>query len=463
MAHLWVGLHLSWNRRWTSDVSPGWPKNLDLANGDNDPLGLLLVDQDPPGAENAINLTVGGVVYRYDFLDESGGFRRFQCSAPPTPNGAVVLADEAPEGWSQEVQNEGGVITPAVDEEGIGTEVERTYPFQAPSGKRVTVRIREPEQAEWETLYTDSLTGQFTVGPYEDGELVEIKFLVTEALPASYSTKARIVAWDVEGVSSSTVIPFNNQPCSAYFVPPSGSAQLLKYNPLIWVWQLMGIRSEDGLPFAPGTYTVQVLSEGVWVDVVSFRSEGVESRLGVAPCLVQKFEGAVQLYREVRLSIIQDCDPPEPPGSPDDEVEFPPEKGGPGGESGGGPEPTPPGEPIPQPEPVEPPLPLPPSPEDCVCSPWYSNIAEMLQAIQMSLEGMRQDHVLIGNGIRGSLDLLRGDLLETIYQHEVAVSDGLEAVAQAIEEIEFPEPVEMIQHIYSPAHAQMGQDEFGEA
>lgn len=465
MAHLWVGLQdfgRSHNVRWTSDVSPGWPKSLDRASGDNIACGLLLVDEDPPGSQDQIIVTVGSTPYQFDFIQTLNGFREFQCNNPPTPNGAVVVAEEVSEGWNQEVTNEGSVITPCETEEGIGTDVERTYPFQAPSGKRVNLKIREPEETEWEILYTNALAGQFVVGPYGDGEVLEVVFEVVDDLPNQYSEKARIVAWDVEGVSSSTVIPFTNQPCSAYFVPPSGSAQLLKYNPTIWVWQLMGIRSEDGFGFAPGTYTVQVLSEGVWVDVVSFRAEGGEKVLGVGSCLVQKFEGAVQLYREIRLSIIQDCDPPEP-GTPE-EGEFPVEKeGGTGGPSGGGPEPTPGGEPVPQPEPVEPPVPLPPDDELCVCSPWYSNIAEMLQAIQMTLEGMRSDHVAIGNAVQAEMQLLRGDLVEALYQHEVTCGDGLEAISQAIEEIDFPEPVELIQHIYSPAQAVCGQEEFGEA
>jgi len=254
-----------------------------------------------------------------------------------------------------------------------------------------------------------------------------------------YSTRARVVVWDIGGVSSNTVINFENLPGSAQFAPPTGSAQILKRNPTIWVWTTVGIRGEDGFVFAPGTYALQVLSEGVWVDVAVWNADGTVNSLGVQPCLVQKFEGPVN-FREVRLSIIQEPDPPTPP-EPLSGEPLPPE--GSGGGPPEGPDPVLPPE---FPEPVEPPLPLPPDDVDCPCSPWYSNIAEMLQGIMMEIQNSNrtmelgiESHVEAMNNLISEVTALRGEMQEIAISLEDIgdrLQEGTELIADTIEEKE---------------------------
>jgi hypothetical protein len=147
---------------------------------------------------------------------------------------------------------------------------------------------------------------------------------------------------------------------------------------------------------------------------------------------------------------------------PIDEV-VPPDGGWSDDGGGGAGWPQPGGDPIQPGEGVEPPTVLPPDSEVCPCSPWYSNIAEMLHSLVLSIEGLRGDCVTIGEALRYEIQAGREDLFGVIAEEGEGIQDELFAIQEAIEAIEFPEPVEMIQHIYSPAAVRAGQEEFGEA
>jgi len=247
-------------------------------------------------------------------------------------------------------------------------------------------------------------------------------------------------------------IPDKIEGNTAYLWPESGSLQLAMPErgvPLDqWVTSNM-LGTDGNIP--PGEYTVQVKNNnGLWTDMCSFDADGNVKQListtgATALGLLDPVTGELQKFREVRVRYNSDVMPDDPaPVDPDYEE---PDDGmsdyssedddlTPGDWEGYSPEETTPVEPDDQtlPEPDHDGTTRPPADPNCVCGPFYADIAQVLQTGANNIVAAINQHAqFVGKTIQVQLDAHRQEMRNMIIELNKSIIKVTEVIDLAQE------------------------------